>query len=429
MNFTLLSLHFIHFISKSPSFSVPLYQSKTNFNFLNCQFSYFLTNAYFSSNIYTVLKVKNSNFRFFLDTSIKIDETYVTNAHVKFNRVAIYDTFLVCKDSTFSDCQSMFGQGGAISSLSSTILNNCFFIRCESEIGGAIFSGSDIDYISTTFISCIGIKSGGCVYSDRPDKIIISYCSFCQSMSATGGALCSNSAGQSIFRYNNVTTCGSFLSNGALDLAFLKAEIYYDIFNQCFAAQSTSGIRFYKNKGISINSVLFIFMASSEVHPDEGAILTIIDPAESVTISHSSFAKTQKVSSYSIYANYSISNSKKFEIKIVHCCFSYKKEFEFNNDTIIIDNNQQSLFLTNCDDFIQFMMPRKFGYQAEIKEVEIPLIDKLAQKYVIWFISTDAFYLLLVGFAIGFVSWLAFFLLIKRPRHRRNRQRRPFQIL
>ena len=311
MNITLLSLHFIHFISKSPSFSAPLYQLHSTFNFQNCKFKYSLTNAYFS-NSKIFLNVSKTNFHFFLETPIKIEGTYVTNAHVKFNRVAIYDTSFICKDSTFSDCQSMFGQGGAISSLSSTILNNCYFIRCESEVGGAIFSGSDIDYFSTTFLSCIGIRRGGCVCADHPEKIIISYCTFSRSISATGGALSASSYGQSTFRYNNMSSCGSFLSNGAFDLAFLSTELFFLIFDQCFASKSTSGIRFSMNKGISITSALFVYMTSSETQKNEGSIITILDPLETCTISHCGFSKTQKISGYSIYAEFS-ENYKKFQ--------------------------------------------------------------------------------------------------------------------
>lgn len=435
MNFTILSLNLIHLVTKSPTFAIPIDQSCLSLNLQNCLFKFSLSNLYYS-NSYNLLLVSKTNFQFFLDTPIKIEETYVTNAHVKFDRVAIYDTSFICKDSTFRDCQSIFGQGGAISSLSSTILKNCFFDRCESELGGAIYSGSDIDYFSTSFLNCIGIKCGGCIFSDHPEKIIISFCTFSRSMSATGGALAASSEGQLTLRYNNVSTCGSFASNGAFDLSFLSSELYFIIFDQCFATKSTTGIRFFMNKGISIKSNLFVYMISNEAQPDEGAVLTIIDPSDSCLISHCSFSKTQKISGYTIYVDHSDldskSNSNHKEIKIINCCFTFPKDLEINNNTMITivnETNQMSLFSATCDTFIPLLLPRKMGYVQELEQPQEQLLDSFLQKYAVWFISREAILLLIIGFAIGFLVWIVFIFLFKRRRRHRIRQRRAFQML
>ncbi|OHT17433.1 hypothetical protein TRFO_12395 [Tritrichomonas foetus] len=422
MNITLSSL-FLTGVFNAPLISKSAVHQKNIQKIHKCAFSNFYSHLYFSQ-LSNKLSISRSKFQFFLDTSVKVSNTYVTSADIRFERVAIYDTTFKCKDSLFRDCQSVFGQGGAIFSVSSTILRNCYFTRCQSELGGAVYSGSDLDCFSTTFINCIGYRSAGCTFIDHPERVISSFCTFSRSLSTNAGALCCFSEGQALFRYDNISACGSMTSNGAIDISLMNVEFQFVIVDQCFASSSTAGFLLRNNPGFTITSTLFLLLTTHENKPNEGAVLTILNPTKPSIISHCSFTKTRKISGFTIFA---FGENEAANVLLTNNCFSYPKEVEINDEIIIDDNS--SHFKETCDTYILFMLPRYIGYSADRPETPVPLFNQIFKKTTIVFFTDNSKILLMTGGTIGILIWIVYFIITRRGRHRRRNRRERIRAL
>lgn len=421
MNLTCISLSLYSILTNSPYLLGPnSFSSNNKYQILQSYFSYSANHFCYLTNSTNSLTISQSSFSFFLQSPIKIEQTYVTHAHIRFDKIAIFDTSFMCKDSTFQDCKTIYGQGGAISCLSSMILRNCLFERCQSETGGAISSQSDIDFFSTTFSDCLAFLSGGCVDVSSSKKIVVSFCTFSKSIARNAGALSSTGFGRTMFRYNNISSCGSFSINGAFQLRYHQVEMQHLIFEQCFSQGGTSGIELFHNSGFALTSLFFHFMSGSQKSlVNAGMILTIIKPSKESIISHCSFTRRSLISGPSIYllpkdGNFSI-------LHIIKCCFALPRTAELAEKVIIQnDTESESIFESTCDAFYHIVLPRRIGYIQPIIEIKGPLARKMFAISYFSLVSDSLIYLLLTGFVIGLIAWILSLLLFKRKPHKRR---------
>ena len=424
MNITFLSLQ-ISILSNSPLISNSYSFQSSTFKLSQSSFNHFFSPCFFGLINKNKFYIKDSQFNNFLDSAIKIDQTYVTNVNVRFDRVSVYDTTFKCKDSKFKDCQCVYGQGGAIFSLSSTILRNCYFARCQSELGGGIYSASDIDYFSTTFHDCIGYKEGGSVFADHPTRVSVSFCTFSKSTSTYAGALAVEHppvSGQAILRYNNFSLCGSILSVGALHISKLNTDIQYSICDQCFSSLSTGGAKLHCCNGFFLSSNIFILCSAGQAQENEGAVLTLYQPVKDGLISYCSFARTKKLSGLTIYVEFDeIPDQPPPIISIQNCCFAYDQYIEYNTSLVTDDNS--SVYKHQCDTYVLFVLPRRIGNSYNESPTPPPrLFNKIITHSIINFISAYSSIAIMTGVVFGVLLWIISFFILRRHQYRRGRR-------
>lgn len=409
MNLTILQLHLYGLVAQK-SLNMPILSLYSSLAIIKCD----IRRSFFPFiNSYPLrLHVKDSRFQNFLSQAIRITDLSVKNKVIRLGRARTIEHVCQCTNTIFMDCITSYGEGGAIYATSMTIFRNCLFQKCQSQNGGAVYSGSDIDYLSTTFNGCIGLQSAGCIYAHRPKRLIISFCSFGGCAATDAGGLKSFSYNnEASFRYSNFTAVQAMRRCGGIDIGYSDTQFLYVVFDQCFGRESIAGIYLYNQIDFVFNDCIFL-ACYTDGQSDEGVAIHIYDASGEPSILRCAFYQIRRLVGYSVVAIGDVN------ISISKCCFTLSKLGEVQGPFIIDDD---SLFEQQCQTHVMFILPRYMGYLGIENETPKPFLESLFSETAMHTLSKTCVPMMFIGLGIGWI--ISLFLKKTSRRHHRHRIR------
>lgn len=350
------------------------------------------------------LRLEDSKFRSFLNTVVRVADISADGVFVKRYRTAIYDEAVHITNTFFLDCRCLFADGGAIFSVTATILKNCYFEGCQAEQGGALVAGPESTIRSTTFRKCIGRNQGGCVAIFKADRLSMSFCAFSTSAANNAGAILIRESDYTRLEYSNFSSCAAMKYCGALAIAG-NFSMYFAIIDQCMAKVGVGGVSITAVRGFSIDFVLCLMVKSEGEESHSGVCVEARFTEGECLLKQCSFVGTQRIAGYSVFVDGSSGN---FKVVLSSCCFQFPGDYFVANDEFMIPDDAP-LVKGDCANFLKLVLPGPIGCQLALQTIPARFVEKVLTNQVIDFMQKEAVPLLVLGGVIGTaVSFLLF---------------------
>ena len=346
------------------------------------------------------VSIEESRFRWFLRPVVVMEGLVVDSAVVQRNRSVVGGGVVQCSNTMFLDCRCGEEDGGAIFSVTTTILRNCCFDGCLANKGGAVVAGPESRFRSTSFYECAGIAQSGCVEIRHAKRASMSFCGFVDCASVYAGGIFVEYSVNTRLDYSNFSRCfGRRVCGGAAVSGYVS--MYCAVFDRCVANEAYGGMVLVAVAGFSLDSVLFLMVTCHGSNGQSGVCVHALAASGSCTVRRCSFVGTRKANGYSLVVD---GEQGGFTLVLASCCFQLPSDYFVSNDDYIVPEEENSV-IGACGSFLRLVLPKPIGSElrrgAYTGSVNRSLSERVADTIRYWAVC-----LIGTGLLIGLLgSW------------------------
>ena len=349
------------------------------------------------------VSIEESRFQWFLRPVVIMNGLAIDSTVVDRNRSVVDGGVVQCSNTLFLDCRCGEEDGGAIFSVTTTILRNCCFDGCLANKGGAVVAGPESSFRSTSFYECTGIAHGGCVEIKHAKRASMSFCGFVECASGYGGGIFVEYSVYTRLDYSNFSRCFGRRVCGGVALSGYLA-MYCAVFDQCVANEMYGGMVLAAVAGFSLDSVVFLTVACPGNNEQSGVCVHALATSGLCTVKRCSFVGTRKARGYSLVVD---GSQGEFTLVLASCCFQFPGDYFVSNNDYIVPE-EENLVFESCGSFLRLVLPKHIGSELR-RGAYVGHVNRNLTERVVDIIRHWAVYLIGSGLLLGLLgSWCVY---------------------